>query len=222
MSILLENFLINGTGTLYDGTMAFYFTESLDLVKKKVITLFQMHPDSLESAKNEANGVSFNWWANQVDSDNAQRIRNYFGMQRQEKELIKLYISKTNQNTLNRIKAFINHNIQLVDFFLKNVNYLYWSNPALDGKGGNPGAGLEPSGLTLEDCTDLCLPAIRDISKIYATIMESSQPHKIISSLLHQEFEKDAIEYKVETGNLLKAVNPTKKSTKKKKGKKTD
>ena len=59
MSILLENFLINGTGTLYDGTMAFYFTESLDLVKKKVITLFQMHPDSLESTKGEAQNIKF-------------------------------------------------------------------------------------------------------------------------------------------------------------------
>ena len=68
-----------------------------------------------------ANAIKFDWWIVQSDVDNAMKIRNYLQMQKNEKALVKLYVAKNNQNTLNRIKAFIKQNIELVDFYLKYI-----------------------------------------------------------------------------------------------------
>lgn len=207
---ILENYYTPKKGP-YQGTTVFFYV-GFDK-KSKDINLKSLHNSSLKNDTDLGN-KKVKWWNEDSDNSNVENIRTYLNMITAEHELIKLYVAKNNQNTINRVERLINLNNDLVHFFLSYVNKLYWL--SLDGDEPD-----EKSGLTILQCQQLVLPSVQSLSKIVSTIMQNELPHNIISSLLNAEFEKDSLDYKMNIDALDSTGKQITSEKKKKKKKKT-
>lgn len=190
MSILASNFE-SMKSDQYKGTSVFHYIG--DRSEQKDITI--LHPYLFE-LNTDAKKKKINWWKVQTDIQNVNRVRLYFKMDLLEKELIKLYNTKKNKNLLDRVHSYINYNLDICHFFLSNVDKLFWINADLDN--------AESSGLSLEHCSDLVIEPTRSLNIVYATMLESTLPHKVLSSLMKSEIDKDNIIMKTNIGLLNK------------------